>query len=142
MEKAIEYSLHCQPLVKRAWQRLVSVIMYNETVQGFSFHCLSFSKSGEHLVVEHREVIVAHEEGARCSFAIVRVGQVGVALHVGIAVVRNAQVRTRSEYWAVPVVVERKTQIIGQALYWCLVQIDDVLNIKEKYISQTLVKLA
>ncbi len=53
---------------------------------------------GEDLVVDEVEVVVSHEDGGGGVRPAVRVRQVGVALHTGVALPRDAQVRTRPEH--------------------------------------------
>lgn len=51
----------------------------------------------EDLVVDHGEVIVAHQHGVGRVIAVVTVGQVAVALLVDVAIARDQQVGARAK---------------------------------------------
>lgn len=51
----------------------------------------------EDLVVDHREVIVAHQHGVGRVITLVTVGQVAVALLIDVAIARDQQVSARAE---------------------------------------------
>lgn len=62
----------------------------------------------EHFVIGHGEIVVAHQRVGRRVFAVVRVRQVAVAVHVCVAIVGYQQVGAGPEYRTYPV----KTYVI------------------------------